>query len=122
MADYSVHDAKITAYYVDINANKIKMETDGGKTIEFFDVMTHRFECILECNIIFDISEHEIANFIKDNAEIIKKLKNYCWPVVYDNENELAAFLEKNGYKYITVTSSYGLNGFVLAKGYKIVV
>lgn len=115
-----MHDAVITDYTVDIKNAKIIIHTDKGRTFEAFGVLTHSFECILESNIIFDIAEYDIADFIRDNAENINKHKNNCWPVDYDTAEGLCAYLKDNGYKYIVIAGSLGLNGFVLAKGYKI--
>lgn len=48
-------------------------------------------------------------------------MEGYCWPIDYQTEKELIAFLRNNGYKYIRVNSSYGMFGWILAKSYEIV-
>ena len=90
------------------------------KIICFFDVLTHLFECILDDNQILDIEEHKISNFINDNKTELKKLEGYCWPIDYQTEQELEAFLVANNYKYIKINSSYGMFGWILAKSYQV--
>lgn len=43
--------------------------------------------------------------------------KNYGWPVItYQNEAELLDKLREEGIKGFAIASSYGMDGFVLAK------
>ncbi|NLK76854.1 MAG: hypothetical protein GX284_03905, partial [Clostridiales bacterium] len=48
------------------------------------------------------------------------RMKGYGWPIVYQTEQELLDFLIINEYKYIKINSSYGMEGWILAKSYKI--
>ena len=75
----------------------------------------------LDYNQIFDVSEYEIGSFIDDNKADLEELQGYCWPVEYQNEDELKNYLFVNCYKYIKVNSSYGLFGWILAKSYQII-
>lgn len=120
-----MHDDYIVEYSVNISEKKLMIQTYNSgekkaKRVCFFDVLTHSFKCILDYNQILDISEYDIGSFIADNKADIEELIGYCWPIDYQNEEELQNFLYINGYKYIKVNSSYGLFGWVLAKSYQI--
>ena len=82
--------------------------------------MTHSFWCILDYNQILDINDYEIDCFINDNQIELERLKGHCWPIDYQNEKDLKGFLIENGYRYIKITSSYGMFGWILAKSYHI--
>lgn len=44
------------------------------------------------------------------------------WPVSYDSYDELQIRLIEEKYKYMVISSSYGLSGWVLAKNVEISV
>lgn len=119
-----MHDDYITEYSVNISEKKLIIQTYNNKKerrrICFSDVLTHSFKCVLDYNQILDISEYEIGSFIVDNRADLEELEGFCWPIDYQNEDELKNFLNVNGYKYIKVNSSYGLFGWILAKSYQI--
>ena len=68
-------------------------------------------------NQILDIEESFIDLFLEENEAEIRNSKCYCWPINYENIEELKKYLLENQYKYIKIFSSLGLNGWVLAKG-----
>ena len=72
-------------------------------------------------NQIMDIEEATVKNFIKENSQRIKELRLYDWPVLYETIEELERILYESQYKYIKIYSSYGLEGWVLAKKVEIV-
>ena len=120
-----MHDDYIVEYSVNIAEKKLVIQTYNHnekkqKRICFYDVLTHSFKCILHHNQILDISECEIDSFIVQNKFELKELAGYCWPIHYQNEEELKAYLIANDYKYIKLNSSYGLFGWILAKSYQI--
>ena len=121
----SMHDDYIVQYSVNLSEQKLILQMYNNETkaegkISFSDVLTHSFRCILDYNQILDIDEYGIDSFIVDNKAELQGLKGYCWPINYQNQEELKTFLMDNGYKYIRINSSYGLFGWVLAKSYKI--
>lgn len=122
----SIHDNEIVSYEVDFQGSKITLHTIGGNsdpvttTIEFIDVLTHMFETQLQGSIIFDISTLEISRFIEDNKELLEKTKNYGWPMHYGTTKDLINHLYNEKYNYYVILSSYGLNGWIIAKEYKI--
>ena len=120
-----MHDYIISSYNINFEDKTIKICAQDRKEerMSHFiarEVLTHSFQNILEYNIILDIEECNIDNFIKDNLPILKKKIQECWPVDYQNIQGLKDFLIRNDYKYIKIISSYGMNGWVLAKAFKI--
>lgn len=120
----SIHDNEIVSYEVDIRKSTIKIQTlDGDElttTIEFTDVLAHVFETQLQGSIIFDISTFEVSRFLENNKELLEKQKNYGWPMHYEKKEELLEHLQNEKYNYFVISASYGLNGWVIAKGYKV--
>lgn len=120
-----MHDDLIVSYSVNFSDKTIIMntvnETDGreGK-LEFHNVLTHSFENVLDYNQILDVNESEIDSFMKDNMVELEKMKSFCWPIDYEDIQELKNYLRENHYKYIKIISSYGLCGWVLAEKFEI--
>ncbi|MCZ8520836.1 MULTISPECIES: hypothetical protein [Paenibacillus] len=117
----SIHDNEITSYKVDLKNHKITFHTlspTNHQEVEvlFVEVLAHQFEAPLEGSIIFGIQEYELDRFIDGNRNLLEKQKKYCWPMYYDNMNDLSSFLKKENYLYYVIQSSYGLNGWVVAK------
>lgn len=123
-----VHDNEIISYEVDFQKEHIKIHTryqnaDMKEEIDilFVDVISHMFEHQLKGSIILDICESGIDHFIKDNKELLMKNHEYCWPLPFKSIEDLKIKLTEENYKYIILMSSYGMNGWVLAKNYKII-
>ena len=123
----SIHDNEVMAYEVDLKKNQIILHTqykDGGliknTDIFFYDVLVHSFQNELGGSILFDIEKYDIDIFLKRNMDLLKKKKNYCWPMSYDTEEELVERLTAGQYCYYVISSSYGLNGWILAKRYDV--
>lgn len=122
----NIHDNEIVSYEVDLQKSRITFQTLGSNedsvitTIEFTDVLAHMFETQLQGSIIFDISTFEVSRFLKHNKELLEKQKNYGWPMHYEKIEDLLEHLQNEKYKYYVISASYGLNGWVIAKEYKI--
>jgi hypothetical protein len=122
-----VHDNIILSYEVDLQNDLIRLHTrydyeqkQEATEIIFTGVLTHLFEHQLKGSIIFDIGESDISSFIKDNNALLLINQIYSWPKMYNTLDELEKDLVKERYKYIILMSSYGMNGWVLAKNYEI--
>ena len=120
-----MHDDCIVAYNVNLEEKVVVIQTYNNtkkkqRKISFSEVLTHSFKCIIDYNIIFDIQECEISIFFSDNQEELIRMKDYGWPIVYQTKQELIDFLITNEYKYIKINSSYGMEGWILAKFYEI--
>ncbi len=121
----NIHDNIILKYIIDFEENKITFYTkteEGEKVnIVFEDMLVYFFEEQVKENIIFDIEESEYEEFISDKSEMLKEKKDFGWPIVYENIEKLNMFMKKNTYKYYTLISSIGMNGWVVAKKMKII-
>ncbi|MNP75125.1 hypothetical protein D3C76_1721280 [compost metagenome] len=84
--------------------------------------MAHAFDTPLHGSIILDLDEWDIEHFIPYNRELLESGMGSGWPVNYDSYDELQTRLMEEKYKYMMISSSYGLNGWVLAKSVDISV
>lgn len=119
----NLHDYKILSYTVNLEKSSILLlvcgenkNVDTIQQVVFSDVLCHNFQVELQGSVISDLLEHNISTFIKNNINLLKINQQYCWPIFYKNINELEKFLTVNNYIYFEITSSYGLNGWILAK------
>jgi len=117
----NVHDNEIISYEVDLKNHKITLHTIQNNcpsitSVEFGNVLAHLFETQLEGSIILDIKEYDLDQFFKDNHKLLIRQKSYAWPVVFDSLEELSNKLHREKYRYYIISSSYGLNGWILAK------
>jgi hypothetical protein len=103
--------------YIVINTEDRKINV----MIKFTGVLAHLFEDHLYGSILLDIDNYEIDDFIDGNKEILEKHKPYGWPTYYETEFELKEMLIKEQYRYYVICSSYGFNGWVLAKKLEII-
>lgn len=122
----NIHDSVITKYMVDFENNKMminsKNENNEELNLLFEDVFAYSFENQLrdKNNIIFDIEEKEGFEFIKENKQLLIEKKEYGWPVMYNDMQELENIIKENKYKYYVLFSSYGMYGWIVCKRYKI--
>ncbi|KOP67207.1 hypothetical protein AMS62_19595 [Bacillus sp. FJAT-18019] len=115
----SVHDNEVISYEVNLKNKHIVINTENREKtvkIRFSNVMAHLFEDHLYGSILLDIENYEIDEFIKGSKDLFEKHKPYCWPVNYESIDELKELLYKEQYKCYIISSSYGFNGWVLAK------
>ncbi|WP_405158840.1 hypothetical protein [Paenibacillus sp. FSL H8-0283] len=124
----SLHDNIILSYEVDLENKRIRMRTrsshDVPKNMDvlFSGVMAHMFDTPLHGSIILDLDEWDIEHFIPYNRELLESGMGQGWPVSYDSYDELQIHLIEEKYKYMVISSSYGLSGWVLAKNVEISV
>ncbi|WCF08118.1 hypothetical protein NDS46_28320 [Paenibacillus thiaminolyticus] len=119
----NVHDNEIMAYEVNLQKKEIVLRTQNNNTfsqrkvdIVFSSVFAHYFEHEISGSIILDIEKGDLIDFLKDNKELLTQGYEYSWPSDYNTTEELMEKLEIEGYSYYIINSSYGLNGWVLAK------
>ncbi|WP_427051615.1 hypothetical protein [Paenibacillus sp. TC-CSREp1] len=115
----SVHDNEVISYEVNLKDKYIVVHTENrgeAVKIDFKHVMAHLFEEHLCGSILLDITEYEMNRFIDEHKEVFEKHKPYGWPINYESIDELTEVLTQEQYKCYIISSSYGFNGWVLAK------
>lgn len=119
------HDCEIIKYEVDLRERKVSMYVQSIKgndivsnKLIFLDVIAHCFNDELAGSTILDIELCELHKFIKDNENMLRQRKDYLWPMDYNTIDELEQYLKLNNYSYYCIFSSYGLNGWILSKGF----
>lgn len=125
MTGKEMHDNYVIGYNVNVEKKTIDILTYNNVkkkqiTVSFTGVLTHSFKCIIDYNIIADINVCDVKEFVKENKEELKSMEGYCWPIDYNDEEELNRFLVNDKYKYIKILSSYGMSGWILAKEFEI--
>lgn len=121
-----IHDNVILSYMVDLQNDQIVIHTRDESSLKEVDivlkeVLSHRFEHPLKGSVILAITVSNISSFIAGHVELLQNGKDYSWPAAYDSIDELEKQLTEDGYKYIHLYSSYGLNGWILAKDLEVV-
>jgi hypothetical protein len=124
-----IHDNEITSYVVDLERHHItlytkhlhqELQVNEEKIIKFQNVNSHLFENISQQNILLDINEYSIEDFVKENKEFLEERKKYSFPIDYSTEENLIEKLNSMNQKYFTINSSNGLSGWILAENMKI--
>lgn len=124
-----VHDGDIKKYEVDFEKKELKLffniespyvpelrKNNKKAIIIFSGLLTHVFEYEYHQNILSDIFKYDIETFINENKELLKESRNYCWPLTFEDIDDLKDKLLKQKYNYYVIESSNGLDGWVLAK------
>lgn len=126
-----IHDGIIKKYEVDFEKNEItfyiKIEENGllvkvndrkEAIVTFKDVFSHKFDRILKSksNIQDEIFEGTIDDFyIYNKKDIEDKKLEYLLNMCNDSET-VEEKLKRENYKYYSIDSIFGLDGWVLAK------
>ncbi len=117
-----LHDNKIEKYMVDCKNRKIDMYTiteDGtNELLRFENVWGYHFYHDAFGNIILDIETvmpNIIINDLHDELKEGFRLSGAFGPGA-DNLEQLPALLEEQGYKGFLISSSLGLEGWVIAR------
>jgi hypothetical protein len=122
--DLSVHDNQVYALVVDFDGRRVVLHTTYRGTeppeftdVVFQDVLTHYFEHALPGNILYDVEEVGIDQFVLGNGPLFETSWRYAWPPIEygGNLDTLAAGLAARSTRAYSISSSYGLSGWVLA-------
>ncbi|WP_186430399.1 hypothetical protein [Clostridium sp. BSD9I1] len=129
IADFSsqVHDNEIKSYFIDFDNDILKMNTcwqdKENTTIEFTGLLAHKFENVVNLNIIFGLYQMAIEWFIEaENENLLEALKFGFPSMKAGNCDELMRELKNEKYKVFGLNSSLGLCGYVIAKDIKITI
>lgn len=126
----SIHDNNIYGYSVDCRGRRIVLHTafHDRQPSEYTDavfthVIAHHFEHVLESNILFDIEQISLEDFITQNADIFKLSWQHDWPPLKFRGDmaQLLSSLQSTNAQAFLIASSYGLSGWVLAKDLKLI-
>jgi hypothetical protein len=121
-----LHDSEIVSYTVRSIQREIEiLAATPGREASHIDVLfTGVFAYLFEGdnltqNVLFDISEIEPQAIYAEWADYFEEMKEYSWPVMYDNKEELFALIRSEALKGFSFHSSYGMTGWVMAKEMK---
>ena len=90
--------------------------------ITFTEAITHRFNYVTYCNIIFGIEQLSTDYFIDAYREELEVGVHYGFPICAKNCEELKECLNKEVQKIFEISTLLGLVGFVIAKDISIEV
>jgi len=87
----------------------------------FRGVSAYSFECDNFSNVVFDIEEAELRDIYDANIALFERHKNYGWPCLHDNAEEMLGQMQQQDVKGFIIHSSSGLSGWVWAREMEIV-
>ncbi len=128
-SEISIHDNFILSFTVDCQERRITLRTafhdrepPEHTDIIFSDVAAHHFERSNLNTILFDVKEATPEKVYAAYRDVFERNKNYGWPEIhYQTEKELMAGLKAQSMKGFLISSSYGMDGFVLARAMRLV-
>jgi len=120
----SVHDNVVLGYEVLCAEREIRLRTlypdqepPEQTDVRFTGVLAYHFDHALMNTSLFDIEEVSLQRVYDMFADVFLRSKNYGWPIAsYSGPEDLLARLRAHGVRAFVVSSSYGMNGFVLAE------
>ena len=119
----SIHDNFVLSYTIDCEKQNITFHTvfhdnepHEYTEITFLKVAGYCFEGDNFQTILFDIYQATPEEVYNSNSELFERRKNYAWPFDYNTKQELIEKLDKKGVRGFFISSSYGMDGFVLAE------
>lgn len=121
----SVHDNTCAGYRFSGVDRQLILETEypsgsekeGQRSdIVFDEVWCHHLESVQEGNTIFDIEEVDLAQVENEFRDVFVRLKNHGWPRLEKRNDTFSAVVERHQLSVYRIGSSYGLDGFVVAK------
>ena len=85
--------------------------------VVFSGVVAYHFESDNFGTILFDISEETVQAICTEYRALFVARKKYGWPAIdYKAEQELLEKLNEQNIRGFSISSSYGMTGFVLAR------
>lgn len=120
----SIHDSLLYAYEVDGDRKHIVLHTrphSGGGTarvdIVFAGVEAYHFEGDCLGNIVFGIEALTTSSEVDDPQLIEKRYRRFGWPRGWNPPTEtFDEFVANHRCRIYQLTSSYGMEGFVVAR------
>lgn len=122
--EISAHDNVLVAYEVRCAQREICLHTENRERqpaartdITFFGVEGYHLCSDNFATIIFDVAEIPIDDILSEYKAMFEEGVAFCWPGPW-NKSEAAAkaHLNERGIRAFSLSSSYGMNGWILAK------
>jgi len=123
----SFHDHYISGYHVDGRTRSLQLdiarpEDDQNSVVSlqlvFSDVEGYFLEHDLAINIIFAIEEQPLGEFVQENAALFEEECKWGWPLFWQgNSEKTTRSLSVLGARAWVISTSYGLSGWVVARG-----
>jgi hypothetical protein len=128
----SVHDNFLVSYEVLCEQREIRLHTEfrDGRLdgpfeytdVVFRGVFAYHFQQDTPTNIIFDIEEVAVTDILEKSQALLDAGRAYGWPRIEGSpEPNLEAYLNANDVRGFEISSSYGLDGWVLAQSMEFV-
>lgn len=126
----SVHDNYLVSYEVRCERREIRLHTefrDRGEPFEYTDVVftgvcAYHFHQDCFTNIIFDIDETAPETIYSDHRAEFEAGRMYGWPGDWGKTEDAAlAYFREHGVQGYALQSSYGMDGWILAKSMEII-
>ena len=123
MPERSVHDNRIVAYQVDAERRRIVLHTRDEEPVPaeqtdivFEGVLAYYFEGDDFDTILFDVEEIALEQLVDENRVRFEGGQKYCWPGTWNKSPEASLHhFQSKGAKAFAITSSCGLDGWVVA-------
>jgi len=128
MAERSIHDNRIVAYEVDGERRRIVLHTRFEERVPaertalvFEGVLAYRFENDNFGNILFSVEEVPVAQLVAGWRSLFEEGSKYAWPGPWNESPEASIdYFQSKGAKAFELSSSYGLDGWVIARSYHV--
>ena len=121
----SIHDNRVVSYEVDGEQRRIVLHTRSGgerEPIEFTDlifegVFAYHLEHDNFGNVLFGIEELPVAQLVSQEHRLFEEGSKWAWPGPWNESPEASiAYLTSRRAKAFEISSSYGLDGWVVAE------
>jgi hypothetical protein len=124
MTEISVHDNIVTGYEVSCEKRELVIHTEfrdiepKEKTdIIFRGVEAYHLDRDNMNSILFDVTERSIEGIMEDFSPEFESGVKYAWPGPWNESSQSCReYFVKQNCKGWEISSSYGLEGFVIAK------
>ena len=118
-----LHDNRVLRYCADFEAHTLHMDTQteaGEKvSVRFTGLLAHRFEDVIQDNILFGMDEITVDGFFEQYKNLLDRTLPYGFPACCRVEG-LRERMEREHIRAFVIDSSLGLCGFVLAQEVKL--
>src|SRR5882762_2441042 len=128
MPERSIHDNRVVSYEVDGAKRRIVLHTrfEERDRLEFTDlifegVLAYHFENDNFGNILFGVEEVPAAQLVADDRSLFEKGSKFAWPGPWNESPEASiSHFQSKGAKGFEISSSYGLDDWVIAESYRL--